>query len=348
MNNVEATTIKAESKCKEIGCTLLKLGEYKDTKDSVIRCACGKKVNCSFYEVMRWPAGCESCRLKIKKQRMSDARKGVSPANKMTEKEHNRRLSKFDPNMICTVFVGATSENTYKCKVCKNEFKRFGHNALRFGCKFCLGLNKKTVVGYNAELESKQIPFKAFDYVHAKHPVKHECVKCGFTLNASPTNALKEGKLRCPSCNNSTVHSVKVKNRIFRVRGFERFAVHQIVKAFGLKNVESDLDGTIPKIQVGKKKHTPDFYIRNKNLMIEVKSPGTFGVIETPLYGKDPKKVFKCIQKKKKAALKAGYRYCLLLLTESGRQIKLPSDWEQMSRHKVIKHIEKDLNHHQQ
>lgn len=334
--------------CSKIKATLLELGRCKSSNDTLIKCSCGVLESRSAQAILKSKAGCVACRKSNMHRNQSKARKGKAPTNKSNHKDYVEKLKKANPNIKCLgTYVNCETKILHKCLVCSTEKLDTPSNKLKYGCATCVGLAKKTVDSYNEELRQKGINFKAYEYKGAKVSTLHACTKCfKFSINALPTNMLKPNKIKCPECDGSNVHVVKMYNRFFRVRGYERFAVKQIIKRFGLNNVKCDLDGEVPQVLMRNgTKHRPDFYIPNENLMIEIKSLATMGLLNFGIYGKNPELEFKNIVSKKKAALKMGYRYFLLLISDEGDQIPIPHNWETLSRSKLRKIISKDLGH---
>lgn len=332
----------------DVGVKILNFGKSMSSKDLRFICNCGKEETQSSDYFIAGKAGCKECRRKLMMRNQSLAKLGKTAHNKKTQDQYIKDLAKANPNMVCLgQYTSSSSPLLHRCKICKSERTYLPLNILRLGCRDCAGTAFKTTDAYNEELAIKGIAFKTEEYEGAKVPIYHTCSKCNkFSIRASPTNMLKLGKIKCVECDGSSVYVVKVKNRIFRVRGYERFAVRPLVARFGLKNVLVDLDGDIPRIDMKSgAKHKPDFFIPNENLMVEVKSIPTMGLSNFKVFGRDPVKVFKGLKNKKKAALKMGYRYFVLLISGSGEQLKIPQDWETMSRSALQKFILKDLGH---
>lgn len=314
--------------CKKHKAKLIESGRIKNS-NCTIKCACGniETKYASFY--ISKGALCSVCRHKKMRLNQSLVKRGKQPHNTKSITEYKKQLKKANPNIVCLgEYVNCKTPTLHRCIICNHEQTYLPINILRFGCRSCAGLVPKTTESYNKELSDKGLPYKAISYDGARTPVTHICTRCNeYKVEAMPTNALKKDKLRCPICDKKTVYSVRVRSKIYRVRGYERFAIKQIIKRFGVKNVKCDLSGGVPNIVLNNgKRHRPDFYIESENLLIEVKSLVTFGLGDA-YFGKSPSDILKENKGKRKAALKQGYKYLLLLLNSSGEQIKIPKDW---------------------
>lgn len=331
-----ADELKAYAKLH--GFTVIEVGRGKSTKDTVIKCKCGAVETHTAQTLFKFKAGCAECRRKHMHKMQSLAKLGVSPVNKKSQEAYEAELKIIHPNMRLLGEYTRNRINTlHKCLTCGFEKEYRPGNLLRFGCIKCAGRKTKTTEEYNKELAEKDIYFYVEEYKGSRVPTKHTCNRCNeYSANVSPTNALKQGKLRCVLCDENTVYTVKVGKRIFAVRGYERFAVEHIASHFGVNNVISDLEGSVPKIKLrGGKTHRPDFFIKNKNLLIEVKSTNTAG-LGGNFFGRTAKELFSQLKQKKRSAEKAGYSYLVLLISGEGQQIKLPKCWWEMSRRQVV------------
>lgn len=338
----EKTEQKVQQHLKSIKADLISLGSSKSSEDTLIKCSCGKQEHQSVHYILKGKAGCKQCRKELMHRNQSKAKTGKTAHNKKTTESYKQELKSVNSNMECLEeYVDSDTPILHYCKKCGTEKEYRPLNLLRFGCFGCNGNPLKTLNEYNQELIEKGIQFKAFSYKGAAKRTKHKCLKCGTCIRIMPTNMLKIPKHRtgrCPKCDlASSIYTIEIKDRIFRVRGFERFAVKPLVKHFGLKNVVCDLDGDIPRIKLqANKEHKPDFYIPSENLMVEVKSPATCGLTKHNTFKKKPADIFKQIQKKKKNAIEQGYRYLLLLIDYKGEQIKMPKNWEYWTRKDIL------------
>lgn len=330
-----ADELKAYAKLH--GFTVIETGRGKSTKDTVIKCKCGAIETHTAQTLLKFKAGCITCRKAHMHKQQSLAKLGVSPANKKTQDEYVKELKRIHPKMeLLGTYTRNRINTLHRCNACGFEKEYRPGNLLRYGCIQCSGRNTKTAEGYNRELAEKNITFTVESYSGSRTPTKHTCTRCNeFSANVSPTNALRPGKLRCVQCDENTVYNVKVGKRVFAVRGYERFAITHIASHFGIQNVISDLEGTVPKISLrGGRTHRPDFFIKNKNLLIEVKSINTAG-LGGNFFGRSAKELFSQLKQKKRSAEKAGYAYLVLLISGDGQQIKLPKCWWEMTRNQV-------------
>lgn len=346
-SNMKEVELQLKAHAKSIGCSILHVGRCKNSADTVIKCKCGAIETQVAGFILSGKAGCMECRKRIMRSNQSNARIGKQAHNRKSHSDYIKELRKANPTMKCLgEYTGCYDPLPHVCNVCKHEQDYRPLNLLRYGCRKCAGCLPKTTQSYNRELVAKDIGFEVVEYLGARIPVWHTCTKCSkYKVKASPTNMLKQGKIKCADCDGTSIHLVKFKNKTFKVRGFERFAIKSLIKHFGINNVVTDIGGGVPEIQVTKHKvHKPDFYIPSENMMVEVKSIPTMGLSNFKIFGKEPKRLFQAIKKKKKAATKMGYKYFLLLISSKGKQVKIPQDWEKLSRSKLQK-IVKDLGH---
>ncbi|WOL24406.1 hypothetical protein fHeYen902_060 [Yersinia phage fHe-Yen9-02] len=316
------------------GFKVIEYGRTKVSKDTSIKCKCGAIEVRAAQAILKSFAGCTTCRKERMHQAQSDIKKGKQPHNTKTEAEYKAQLAERNPTMkLVGAYVNTHTKTRHMCTICKHEQEYRPLNILRLGCRNCAGLVPKSADSYNQELLKKNIPFVITKYLGSRTITEHTCTRClEFKTMCSPTNALKEGKLRCISCDESMMYSIEIAGREFKVRGYERYALPHIVNRFGIKNVICDSDRRVPVIDLGKgKKHRPDFYIPNANLLIEVKSLTTAG-LGGIYFNHTPDALFRNIKRKKKKAVAQGYTYMLLLISNTGLQIKLPKDWESYSR----------------
>lgn len=339
MRTMSVETSKAMLKqCAARKIKIIKMPKNKNYDRGLFKCACGAEYEATASYVLS-RIGCPECVKKNAYAKMSATNSGKPSKRKKTHAQHVAELKLKNPTIRCIgTYVDSYTRIAHQCRVCGSIEDRYPHNAMRFGCSVCAGNTKKTVDDYNAELQSHGIHFEACEYSGARTKTMHACTRCNkFTLMASPTNALKAGKLCCPICDSTTFYTIEAGDRIFRLRGFERFVLPRLLKVYTADQILEDASGKIPAIPLGTGKlHRPDFYIPHRNLMIEVKSIATLGLGNTfHIY----KGAFNATKKKKRAALKAGYKYILALMTNKGTRISLPENWETYSKSDLEKHI---------
>ena len=303
------------------------------------KCHCGLR----FEETAKYVlthTGCPACSKEAWKKKLSACNIGKTPGNKKSHSTFIKDLKAYNPNLRClTRYEGALKPIRILCKQCGETYCRLPVNAVRFGCAGCAGLLPKSIASYNAELHKRKIHFKAFEYLGARIKVQHLCTVCNtFTVMAPPTNALRIGKLACPICDSGTVWALEARHRVFRVRGYERYALPKLLKLYGEDDVFEDLSGKVPSIEYDGRTHKPDFYVPSHNLLIEVKSLETLGMSEHGYFGK-PATVYRNVVRKRQAAVDEGYRYLLVLISDKGVRIPIPKNWYRYTRKELMSRI---------
>jgi hypothetical protein len=127
------------------------------------------------------------------------------------------------------------------------------------------------------------------------------------------------------------------------VQGYERQGLDYLVAA-GFKPddilTETEFgDGLRIRYTYRKRVRTymPDIFIRNENIIVEVKSVVTMG-----LKGRK-KRGWSMNQAKAIACHKRGFKFCVLLMTGSGKRIPLPKNWAYMKKDECLRQMREDL-----
>jgi hypothetical protein len=154
------------------------------------------------------------------------------------------------------------------------------------------------------------------------------------------------GKYACPSCavvkrskkNRYAYKEYERGGKIFKVQGYEPLALDWIFKkhkGLKVKDIEVESSGKVPVIdyKVGRRNHRyfPDMFIPSQNLIVEVKSTHTLGVINGRHWKRN--------QEKAKACISQGYKFNLLLMGPKGKRLWLPKDWYSLSRKDVLAQV---------
>lgn len=177
-------------------------------------------------------------------------------------------------------------------------------------------------------------------FTRMKDAIDIKCISCNHTWTARPYHLLYS-KSGCPSCMFlSKIIKLNGKKQI--VQGYEPSAINYLrSKGFRDKDIKVFSSGEVPKVFYKFKNrntfHKPDIFIPSKNLLIEVKSLSTLGILPSR-YGKSPREIFIRNKRKAKAALRTGYKYLLLVMNAAGERIRLPKDWYTYS-HTALKEI---------
>lgn len=83
--------------------------------------------------------------------------------------------------------------------------------------------------------------------------------------------------------------------------------------------------------------YMPDIFIRGEGIIVEVKSVVTMG-----LKGRK-KRGWSMNQAKAKACHDRGFKFCILLMTGSGKRIPLPKNWAFMKKDECLRIMREDL-----
>lgn len=124
--------------------------------------------------------------------------------------------------------------------------------------------------------------------------------------------------------------------RRLTVQGYERQALEYLVEqGFNPKDLRAESefgDGLRIRYKYRNKvrKYFPDIYCVATKTVFEVKSRATLGLLNNKNRGWSMTcaKALECNRR--------GYKFCLLLMTDSGRRIKLPKNWAKMKKVDVI------------
>jgi hypothetical protein len=103
-----------------------------------------------------------------------------------------------------------------------------------------------------------------------------------------------------------------------------------MLKFFKANDIDCDLSQGTPKIQLKNRKHRPDFYIKSRNTLVEVKSLATLGVGTFSYGDQSGSLIFSKIKNNYKRAIAAGFNYKLLVFN-GYQQLVVPKNWYDMS-----------------
>lgn len=141
----------------------------------------------------------------------------------------------------------------------------------------------------------------------------------------------------CPHCKGLSTNRflrklIRLKGFEFELQGYEHHALRWMTKTMAVPVKEIKHGAEVPVIQYTlakkRRRHYPDFWIPNQNRLVEVKSWWT-------LLGRKTKWLE--ILAKRKAAIKAGYLYTVLVFNSAGQRVKLPENWFDLSAYQVNK-----------
>lgn len=186
------------------------------------------------------------------------------------------------------------------------------------------------------ELKIKKPHIKVLG-VYEGHRKKLEvyCTKCDHTFRSSPA-VLLNAKFACLECSRvSTGYArkkVTVKGRTFIVQGFEDVFLKKLAKTRPDLIKEIKTGRGVPIFHyVGrganngektKRSYRPDFLIPSDNRIVEIKSDYT---------ALGASSWYATILKKRKAVIKAGYKFTLVIFDKHRDRIELPEGWYRLS-----------------
>jgi hypothetical protein len=150
-------------------------------------------------------------------------------------------------------------------------------------------------------------------------------------MTAWPTPVFKKRK--------NTYHKYKqhkyvLGERTLMLQGYEPQALDYLLsQGFLAEDIRCEVEGTVPNIRYKYNKrmrtYIPDMYVLRRNLIIEVKSLATLGLLNNKRRG------WSMTCAKALACHKAGYKFALLLMTAKGQRIHLPKNWAKKSKTSV-------------
>lgn len=110
-----------------------------------------------------------------------------------------------------------------------------------------------------------------------------------------------------------------VNGREFSYLGYENWGLQILADEFGVANIESRKK-KIPVIRYARKgverNYFPDVFVKSANLIVEVKSLWTSGLMDTTQRGQ-----FSTLRAKARAVRKAGYRFVCLVFDKQGQLV---------------------------
>ena len=117
------------------------------------------------------------------------------------------------------------------------------------------------------------------------------------------------------------------------VQGFEPQALDYLQNYFKVEDILTEYENKVPVIRYkysGKHRdYIPDIFIRNHNIIVEVKSTHTLGLFHKKKRG------WSMTCAKALACKERGYKFALLLMEANGNRLKLPKNWPKMKKEDV-------------
>lgn len=128
------------------------------------------------------------------------------------------------------------------------------------------------------------------------------------------------------------------------LQGYEAQALEYLVEVGGFDpaDIKTECefgDALNIRYKYGKKwrSYMPDIFIRNHNIIVEVKSKSTMGLLN------NKKRGWSMNQAKAKACHARGFKFCVLLMTDSGKRIPLPKNWPLMKKAECLRIMREEL-----
>lgn len=243
----------------------------------------------------------------------------------------------------------------HKCLICtfgsSGEWLLSPHTYLRRQkCPSCAKIEKHKSKTKEYKCNLRKVHGSSIDVLGSVRAVlqkvKHRCNVCLTVWFPRPVHTLQGHG--CPTCHlrnlrAKSIHSVVLNGEYVEVQGFEDFAIDYVLdRGISEDEIVVASSGSVPIISykyLGKmRKHFPDLYIPKQNRLIEVKSIWTFGATDSA----NPEWLRRN-QLKKKAALKAGFRYTMLIFNDKGQRIRLPKLWHLMSKSELKKILAREV-----
>lgn len=114
---------------------------------------------------------------------------------------------------------------------------------------------------------------------------------------------------------------VNIGSRTLSLQGYEPFAIDYMIRHKKVKGSSIFSGKDVPTIYYEdpvrrkQRRHYPDFFIKNQNRLVEVKSDWTFRIGLDTLIAK------------RSAAIAAGYKYSVLVFDKTGNRINVSKKW---------------------
>jgi hypothetical protein len=205
------------------------------------------------------------------------------------------------------------------------------------GCQKCYHESlRKSHKQYCKEVQKvhgdKIIP--AEEYVTSGQAINHRC-KQGHIWKANPSMILLGHG--CPVCNTFMTHEFFIHNRRYIGQGYEEYALKQLIyKEKWEHPVSRENIPRIPYKFAGRKRiYTPDAFFPKRNLILEVKSTWTLGLVGELPGCSNPLGEIKA---KRRGCLAQGFNFELMLMSEKYRY-PLPEDWYGRTKSSLIQYL---------
>jgi hypothetical protein len=321
---------RKQLKAKRPGYKMVKFGHPRST----FKHDCGLKFEADNYALYRGGVKCECLHKKVVVQTLTNL-KAI----------HAERNSVWTP----VKYTPGSDLVTLQHIDCRHKVELPWNRSFDLRCPTCFpnkfGTRVKTHTEYKDELSFKKPEFKLLGrYVDSKTRIKYKHLDCGAKFETTPSD-IRRKLFRCPRCSptsSGSFYLYKYRGYEFKVRGKEAAAIHWLLNNTSIKpnSIELDSDRTIPSIlyTFNRKKcyYYPDMLIRDRNILIEVKSLTTIGLGHEFFYVQ-PKTLWDRTRAKAKACIVAGYKFQMLVFDGGNTRVKLPRNWYDYTHREIVK-----------
>jgi hypothetical protein len=171
------------------------------------------------------------------------------------------------------------------------------------------------------------------DYAGVTSTCKFHCAKCKVNFFTVARQVLHT-KFACPSCVQGHTgyarKNIVLKGKQFKLQGFEPLALKLLAAKVPVKDIlvgkEVPRFFYYDKASDRPRNYYPDFYVKSKNCIVEVKSDYT-------LLGDDD--WLRVVKAKRQAVLDKGYDFKLLVFNAREERVALPKNWMHLSPEKL-------------
>lgn len=272
-------------------------------------------------------AGCPVCAIDAKKTDFRTFQRKATKRNLCTD------YSK-------TVWRGYTAKAIFWCTH-HGRYEQQPRLNLKYGCPHCKNTERQYKEASNffkaaARRHKNKYDYDSCVYVNSRTKITFWCPKHG-EFEQLPYNHLHSDG--CPDCSFSEAKryikkKIRVGKKLFHLQGYEPQALSWLLTKTSVDKIYSGKD--VPVVQYTDNgnhcKHYPDFWLPHLNAIVEVKSIWTLFGTET---------FWEKIKLKRKAAIKAGYDYRILLFSSQGQRLILPKNWWLLSRKQIKSNFSK-------
>lgn len=279
-------------------------------------------------------------------------------ARSLSVSDIKERLKRNNPTIqYVGEFTKTKAPAKFKCTVCKTVWTTRCSHVLQGdrGCPKCAIQKRAKTLSMSKQEFIKRLRLVSSDIklignwtnTRSKTEFKHVC---GHNWTARPSSILMD-KTTCPKCSYATrvigrqlFYTVSLGKRKSTVCGFEPQALNWIKSNTRIqaKQITVQTEKQIPIFYYKHKgkncRYFPDFLIKSKNIIVEVKSTSTLGLVPN-LYRLDQFDMFERLKKKRVAVIGAGFKFNLLVMNKDGTRVKLPQNWYDLTLRQVKRFI---------